>query len=60
MSSKLQTPGLILETLVAIRRRLLTMVTVGDQVSVVVVVHTLDDVFQDPLVGIFAYPALQD
>ena len=32
--------------------------TVGDQETDVVVVHTVDDVFQDPLVGTFAYPAL--
>lgn len=34
--------------------------TVGDHNSGVVVVHTSDDVFHDPLVGTFAYPALRN
>ena len=40
------------------RGKLLTILTVGDQESSFVVAHSLDGIFQGPLVGTFAYPAL--
>ena len=45
--------------LFAIMGMLLTILTVGDQDSEVVLMLTVLDVFRDALVGSFAYPALR-